>query len=94
MFVDRVIIELQAGKGGDGCSSMRREKYVPRGGPDGGNGGDGGSLILESRLGVNSLAAYANRRMYRAPKGAHGQGSMRHGKKGNDQTLLVPPGRP
>ena len=92
MFVDRVIIELQAGKGGDGCSSMRREKYVPRGGPDGGNGGDGGSLILESRLGVNSLAAYANRRMYRAPKGAHGQGSMRHGKKGNDQTLLVPPG--
>ena len=79
MFVDRVIIELQAGKGGDGCSNMRREKYVPRGGPDG--GGDGGSLILESRLGVNSLAAYANRRMYRAPKGAHGQGSMRHGRK-------------
>jgi len=92
MFVDRVIIELQAGKGGDGCSSMRREKYVPRGGPDGGNGGDGGSLILESRLGVNSLAAFANRRMYRAPKGSPGQGALRHGKKGNDQTLLVPPG--
>lgn len=92
MFVDRVIIELQAGKGGDGCSSMRREKYVPRGGPDGGNGGDGGSLILESRLGVNSLAAFANRRMFRAPKGAPGQGSLRHGKQGKDQTLLVPPG--
>ena len=92
MFVDRVIIELQAGKGGDGCSSMRREKYVPRGGPDGGNGGDGGSLILESRLGVNSLAAFANRRMFRAPKGAPGQGALRHGKQGKDQTLLVPPG--
>ena len=92
MFVDRVIIELQAGRGGDGCSSLRREKYVPRGGPDGGDGGDGGSLILEARLGVNSLAAFANRRMYRAPKGQPGQGSMRHGKKGRDETLLVPPG--
>ena len=92
MFVDRVIIELQAGRGGDGCSSLRREKYVPRGGPDGGDGGDGGSLILEARLGVNSLAAFANRRMYRAPKGQPGQGSMRHGKRGRDETLLVPPG--
>jgi len=92
MFVDRVIIELQAGKGGDGCSSMRREKYVPRGGPDGGNGGDGGSLIFEARLGVNSLAAFANRRMYRAAKGAPGQGSMRNGRMGRDETLLVPPG--
>lgn len=92
MFVDRVQIELQAGKGGDGCSSMRREKYVPRGGPDGGDGGHGASLILEARLGVNSLAAYANRKFYRAPKGQPGQGSMRHGRKGNDQTLYVPPG--
>ena len=92
MFVDRVIIELQAGKGGDGCSSLRREKYVPRGGPDGGDGGDGGSLILEARLGVNSLAAFANRRMYRAPKGMPGQGALRHGRNGRNQTLLVPPG--
>ena len=46
MFVDRVLIELRAGKGGDGCSSMRREKYVPRGGPDGGDGGDGASIVL------------------------------------------------
>lgn len=70
MFVDRVQIDLHAGKGGDGCSSMRREKYVPRGGPDGGDGGHGGSLILEAKLGVNSLAAYANRRFYHAPKGS------------------------
>lgn len=71
---------------------MRREKYVPRGGPDGGDGGDGASIILEAQLGVNSLAAYANQRLYRAPKGQPGQGSLRHGRKGRDQRLLVPPG--
>lgn len=92
MFVDRVQIDLLAGRGGDGCSSMRREKYVPRGGPDGGDGGRGASLILEARLGVNSLAAFANRKFYRAPKGQPGQGSMRSGKMGHDQTLYVPPG--
>ena len=92
MFVDRVLIELRAGKGGDGCSSLRREKYVPRGGPDGGDGGDGASIILEARVGVNSLAAYANQRTFRAPKGQPGQGSLRHGRKGRDQLLLVPPG--
>lgn len=92
MFVDRVKIELHAGKGGDGCTSLRREKYVPRGGPDGGDGGDGASIILEARLGVNSLAAFANQRMYRAPKGQPGQGSLRHGRNGKDQRLFVPPG--
>ena len=92
MFVDRVQIELQAGKGGDGCSSMRREKFVPRGGPDGGDGGHGASLILHAKHGVNSLAAYANRRFYRAEKGQPGQGSMRHGKNGRDELLYVPPG--
>ena len=92
MFVDRVLIELRAGKGGDGCSSMRREKYVPRGGPDGRDGGDGASIVLEAKVGVNSLAAYANQRLFRATKGQPGQGSLRHGKKGRDQKLLVPPG--
>ncbi len=92
MFVDRVLIELRAGKGGDGCSSLRREKYVPRGGPDGGDGGDGASIILEARLGVNSLAAYAHQRLFRANKGQPGQGSLRHGRRGRDQKLLVPPG--
>ncbi|GAA5509810.1 GTPase Obg [Novipirellula caenicola] len=72
--------------------SFRREKFVPRGGPDGGDGGDGASLILEARDGVNSLAAFANRRMYRATKGQPGQGSMRNGRRGQDQTLFVPPG--
>jgi GTP-binding protein len=92
MFVDRVQIELHAGRGGDGCFSMRREKYVPRGGPDGGDGGRGGSLILEAKLGVNSLAEFANRKFFRAPKGQPGQGALRHGKRGHDQTLYVPPG--
>ncbi len=92
MFVDRVKIELNAGSGGDGCSSMRREKYIPRGGPDGGDGGRGGSLIFEARLGVNSLAAYGNRRFFSAPNGQQGQGAMCFGKKGEDEVLLVPPG--
>ena len=92
MFVDRVQIELVAGKGGDGCSSMRREKYVPRGGPDGGDGGHGASIILEAQLGVNSLAAFANRRVYRAENGGQGQGAKRTGHKGKDLRVLVPPG--
>ena len=92
MFVDRVQIELHAGKGGDGCSSMRREKYVPKGGPDGGDGGVGASIILEAKLGVNSLAAYAHRKFHRATKGQPGKGALCHGKRGRDQTLYVPPG--
>lgn len=92
MFVDRVKIDVRAGKGGDGCSSMRREKYVPRGGPNGGDGGHGASVILQAKLGVNSLAAYANRKFYRATNGQPGQGSMCHGKCGRDETLYVPPG--
>jgi GTP-binding protein len=71
---------------------MRREKFVPRGGPDGGDGGNGASIVLEARLGVNSLAAFANRRLYRAPKGQPGQGSLRHGRSGRDEKLFVPPG--
>lgn len=72
--------------------SFRREKFVPRGGPDGGDGGNGASLILEAKLGVNSLAAYANRRFYRAAKGRPGSGAMRHGRSGRDERLYVPPG--
>lgn len=92
MFVDRVKIELQAGRGGDGCMSFRREKYVPRGGPDGGDGGDGGSIILQAREGVNSLADFVGRQLIRAPKGAPGSGSGRHGRNARDLTLYVPPG--
>ena len=92
MFVDRVEIEVHAGDGGDGCMSFRRERYVPRGGPDGGDGGHGGSVILISEDGVDSLAALVKRRNWSADRGAHGQGAKRHGRNGKDLTILVPPG--
>jgi GTP-binding protein len=92
MFVDRVQIELQAGKGGDGCMSFRREKFVPKGGPDGGDGGDGGSIIIEAREGVDHLSALAHRKLWRATKGKNGSGANKTGRKGEDLTILVPPG--
>jgi GTPase len=92
LFVDRVTVELIAGKGGEGCCSFRREKYIPLGGPNGGNGGDGGSIILEARAGVNSLADYASQHFWRGDSGEHGSGSDCHGKSAEDMTLYVPPG--
>jgi GTPase len=92
MFVDRVTIEVQAGRGGDGCVSFRREKYVPKGGPNGGDGGNGGSVIIRAEAGVNSLAALSHRRFWRAPSGGHGRGSNCHGRSGENLTILVPPG--
>ena len=92
VFVDRVEIEAIAGKGGDGCMSFRRERYVPKGGPDGGDGGDGGSVIIVARAGVNSLVNLSHRRQVRATRGVHGMGSNRHGKAGDDCVLEVPPG--
>ena len=92
MFVDQVQIEAIGGRGGHGCMSFRREKYVPRGGPDGGDGGDGGSVIIVARSGVNSLVAFANRHHIRATNGIGGMGSGRHGKCGEDVIVEVPPG--
>jgi GTP-binding protein len=92
MFVDRVEIEVWAGNGGNGCLSFRREKYVPRGGPDGGNGGDGGSIVLVARHGVNSLVGLTQKKQWRAESGANGEGSNRHGRGAADFILLVPPG--
>ncbi len=66
MFVDRVTIDVEAGSGGDGCVSFRREKYIPRGGPAGGDGGDGGSIVMVAEPGVDSLAALAHRKLWRA----------------------------
>jgi GTP-binding protein len=92
MFVDRVTIEVEAGRGGDGCVSFRREKYVPRGGPDGGDGGDGGSIIMVAEPGVDSLAALAHRKKWRANRGEHGRGSNCHGRSAEDLVIRVPPG--
>ncbi len=92
MFVDRVQIEVVGGNGGRGMCSFRREKYIPKGGPDGGDGGDGGSVILEARAGVDSLAALAHRRQWRADHGTSGGPANCQGRNAADLTLLVPPG--
>ncbi|MDX1964354.1 MAG: GTPase ObgE [Pirellulales bacterium] len=92
MFVDRVQIEVQGGRGGKGCVSFRREKFVPRGGPDGGNGGDGGSILIRAETGVNHLAALAHKKHWRGEHGQPGLGSDCHGRAAPDVTIDVPPG--
>lgn len=92
MFVDEVEIEVQAGRGGDGAVSFRREKYVPKGGPDGGDGGDGGSVILRAEEGVNSLAPLAHRKQWKAPSGKPGGSAQCTGASGEDLVIRVPPG--
>lgn len=92
MFVDRAVIDIEAGRGGDGCVAFRREKYVPNGGPCGGDGGDGGSVIFRAREGVNSLVAFAHKRHWRAGHGESGRGSDMHGKNGPNLYVEVPPG--
>ncbi len=92
MFVDRVQIEVEGGKGGDGCMSFRRERYVPKGGPDGGDGGNGGSVVIRAEEDVNNLATVAHRKRWKATRGKHGEGSKRHGRSGEELTILVPPG--
>jgi GTP-binding protein len=92
MFVDRVTIFVKGGDGGRGCLSFRREKYVPKGGPDGGDGGDGGDVILRAVAGTDSLAEIVNRKHWYAEKGAPGQGSNCYGRQGRDLVIAVPPG--
>ncbi len=91
-FIDEAKIQIEAGKGGNGCVSFRREKYVPRGGPDGGDGGDGGSVVLEVDRNLNTLLDYRYMRRYVARNGGHGKGKKMHGRKGEDVVLRVPPG--
>jgi len=91
-FIDRVRIWVEGGHGGDGCISFRREKYVPRGGPDGGNGGDGGDVILEVDPNLNTLIDYVFKRHFKAGRGTHGKGKNQTGRRGEDIILKVPPG--
>lgn len=91
-FVDEAAISVEAGKGGNGCLSFRREKYIPRGGPDGGDGGDGGSVILEADDAINTLIDYRYVRQYRAQSGEGGKGRNCTGGKGDDLVLRVPVG--
>jgi GTP-binding protein len=92
MFVDEAHIQVQGGRGGNGVVSFRREKFVPRGGPDGGDGGRGGHVILVADPALSTLVDFRYKRTYRAPSGGHGQGNNKHGKDGEDLTLKVPLG--
>ncbi len=92
MFVDEIDIFVKGGDGGAGCVSFRREKFVPRGGPDGGDGGDGGSVWLEADPALTTLLDYHYKHHYHAERGQHGEGSNRHGASGRDLVLRVPIG--
>jgi GTP-binding protein len=92
MFVDEVDIHVAAGHGGRGCLSFRREKFVPRGGPNGGDGGHGGSVYIVANPNLNTLLNYRYERIFTAARGAHGEGSNRTGKTGADVELAVPVG--
>lgn len=91
-FVDEATIEVRGGDGGHGCVSFRREKFIPRGGPDGGDGGDGGSVYLQVQRGLNTLADFRHTRLFVAERGQNGAGRDRSGKQGDDLIVPVPLG--
>lgn len=91
-FVDEVKIEVHSGRGGKGCLSFRREKYIPKGGPDGGDGGDGGSVYLEVDVNMLSLIDFRYKPRYQAENGVQGKGSNCHGRNGEDLVIKVPQG--
>ncbi len=92
MFLDEVIIKVKAGKGGNGCVSFRRERFIPRGGPDGGDGGRGGNVYIKADLDVKSLQEFYHHPHYQAENGAGGSGGKKSGKDGCDLYLRVPVG--
>ncbi len=91
-FIDETIILVKAGNGGSGCLSFRREKYIPFGGPDGGDGGHGGSIIIEAKDGLNTLADFRNRSKFIAPNGKTGGGRNKKGRSGDDLVIQLPAG--
>ena len=91
-FVDEAKIEAQAGKGGDGVAAFRREKFVPKGGPSGGDGGRGGSIYVRASRDINTLLDYRFKRIFRAKNGENGQSKDCYGRSGNDLYLEVPMG--
>jgi GTPase len=92
MLYDKARIFVQGGGGGDGCRSFRREAHVPRGGPDGGDGGRGGDVVLLCDDSLRDLQSFKRKAHYKARRGGHGQGALRHGADGGDLVVLVPPG--
>ncbi len=91
-FVDEALITIQSGNGGNGCVSFRREKYVPKGGPNGGDGGKGGDVIFKSTSRVSTLQGFHFKRHFKAPRGAHGRGKNQSGRAGENLVIEVPPG--
>lgn len=92
MFIDQASVSVKAGDGGNGCLSFRREKFIPKGGPDGGDGGDGGSVVFVADPGLSTLVDFRYRRHLRARRGAHGEGANRSGRHGADLVVSVPVG--
>jgi len=92
VFIDEARIVVRAGRGGNGCSSFRRERFVPHGGPDGGDGGRGGHIYVRTKAGLHTLLDISQRATYTAENGGHGQGKKRHGRNGRDICIDVPPG--
>ncbi len=92
MFADHAVIEVKAGDGGPGCVSFRREKYIPKGGPEGGDGGDGGSVIALGDSAVNTLVDFRHRHHFKAQSGEPGRGKNQHGANGADLVVKLPPG--
>ena len=92
MFIDRAKIHVRGGDGGNGVTAFRREKFVPRGGPSGGDGGRGGSVYIEATEGLNTLLHFRYNPEYQADRGRHGEGSKRHGQDGEDIVIQVPVG--
>ncbi len=92
MFIDEAEIEVFAGDGGHGSLSFRREKYIPKGGPDGGDGGDGGSVIMQAENGIDTLLDFSGRHHWRAERGGDGMGKRCEGKQGDDLIIKVPAG--
>lgn len=92
LFVDYAEIYVKGGNGGKGCVSFRREKYVPKGGPDGGDGGDGGDVIIQVDPHMTTLLDFHYKRHYKAENGEHGMGALKHGRNGKDVFIKVPPG--
>ena len=91
-FIDEIKLNLTAGNGGNGCISFRREKFIPRGGPDGGNGGDGADIVMEASNNLNSLNSYRFKKHFTAAKGEHGKGQLKKGASAPNLTLYVPVG--
>src|SRR3954464_4664444 len=92
MFIDRVVVRIKAGDGGSGVTSFRREKFVPMGGPDGGDGGRGGNVIVRADRNLSTLLDYTYRDSWQAQPGGHGSGANKSGRSGSDLVLPVPAG--